>query len=61
MKDSKKITGRRCYDHLGGKLGKNVFDFLVENEYIDLSDGKVTVYEVTKKGEEFFKKIGMDM
>ncbi len=55
----KPITGRKCYDHLGGKLGAQIFERLIELEWIRLQEGKMTVYEVTEKGNEELKKLGV--
>ena len=60
-KNEKPVTGRKCYDHLGGKLGKLVFDRFIELEWIKLEEGKATVYEVTEKGGEELAKLGIDI
>ncbi len=59
MTREKRLTGRRCYDHLGGKLGAVLFDFFLANEWIHLDEGKSTVYVLTPKGEEEFAAIGL--
>ncbi len=59
MKQEKRLTGRKCYDHLGGKLGAELFDFLVANEWIRLDEGKSTVFVLTPKGEGGFQAIGL--
>ncbi|MPN21282.1 hypothetical protein SDC9_168661 [bioreactor metagenome] len=59
MKMEKQLTGRKCYDHLGGKLGAALFEFMVANEWICLDEGKSTVYVVTPKGEQAFNSIGL--
>ncbi len=59
MTREKRLTGRRCYDHLGGKLGAVLFDFLIDNEWIRLDEGKSTVYVLTPKGEDELKAIGL--
>jgi predicted transcriptional regulator len=35
--------------------------FLVENEWIRLAEGKTTVYAVTEKGKKGFKTLGMKL
>ncbi len=35
---SYELTGKRCYDHLGGKLGAELFDFLVLQKWIELKE-----------------------
>ena len=55
---SKKMTGRKCYDHLGGKLGAELLKFYLSKEWIELDEGKSTVYVITEKGYDEFKKTG---
>jgi hypothetical protein len=60
-RNEKAINGRKCYDHLGGKLGTLIFEKFVELEWIKLEEGKSTVYEITEKGSEELTKIGIDL
>lgn len=55
------IKGRKCYDHLGGKLGTRIFERLIALEWIKLEDGKSTVYEITEKGYEELTKLGINL
>ncbi|GEM_PF-143340 len=49
-----------CYDHLGGKLGEALFQFLIEQEWIKRSsEGKD--YDITEKGWKEFKTFGIDI
>ncbi len=59
MKQEKRLTGRKCYDHLGEKLGAMLLEFLIVNEWICLEDGKSTVYILTPKGEKELNGIGL--
>ena len=59
MRQEKRLTGRKCYDHLGGKLGAMLFSLYIQNGWISLEEGKSTVYTVTPKGDEAFKQIGL--
>lgn len=61
MRELKPANGRKCYDHLGGKLGEVLFDYLINNDYIVLDEGKTTVYKLTQRGEDFFKKNGIEI
>jgi predicted transcriptional regulator len=61
MNPVKTMTGRRCYDHLGGKLGAALFQFLLDNEWIRLEEDKRTVYIVTEKGEKGFEALGLKL
>lgn len=58
---SYEITGKKCYDHLGGKLGVAIFNFLIEQKWIELKEGTSTTYIMTQKGDEHFKKIGLKL
>ena len=60
-KSSQSIKGRKCYDHLGGKLGERLLNRLLELEWLKLEEGKSTVYEVTEKGYEELTKLGIDL
>lgn len=59
MKQERRLTGRKCYDHLGGKLGAMLLEFLIVNEWICLDEGKSTVYVLTSKGEKELDSIGL--
>ncbi len=59
MQSGTKLKGRTCYNHLGGKLGQVIFERLIELEWLTLEDGKSTVYQVTEKGYQEFKKLGV--
>jgi hypothetical protein len=59
MKHHKRLTGRRCYDHLGGKLGAILLDFFIAKEWICLDEGKSTVYVLTAEGKKAFEEIGL--
>lgn len=56
-----KLKGRKCYDHLGGKVGALLFDRLVELDWFKREEGKVTVYEITEKGFRELQKLGVKM
>lgn len=55
------FTGKKCYDHLGGKLGAALFDFLVLQKWIELKEGTSTSYILTEIGLENFAKIGLEL
>lgn len=55
------FTGKKCYDHLGGKLGAALFDFLVLQKWIELKEGTSTSYILTEIGLENFGKIGLEL
>lgn len=49
---------RTCYDHLAGKLGVDLTDALLANQYITTGD---TEFVITPKGETFFTHFGLDL
>lgn len=55
------FTGKRCYDHLGGKLGAALLEFLVSQKWIERRAGASTTYAVTKAGYEEFAKLGLKL
>ncbi len=58
---SYELTGKKCYDHLGGKLGAALFDFLILHEWIELKEGTSTTYVITENGYKNFAKIGLPL
>lgn len=55
------LVGKKCYNHLGGKLGAALFAFLVAEEWIAAKDATPTIYEITAKGRERFRKMGLEV
>lgn len=47
---------RTCYTHLAGKFGVSLFEFLIENSYVEKKGYEVIV---TDCGKKFFAGIGM--
>lgn len=57
-----KLTGKRCYDHLGGKLGAALLELYLSNGWIEAEaqEGKKgTVYRLTGKGADAFAELGL--
>lgn len=61
MRGNGTLKGRRCYGHLGGKLGELLLIRFVELGWLELEEGKSTVYAITDKGYEEFGKLGMKL
>lgn len=59
MKKPGKTTGRKCYDHLGGKLGSLLFDKMMEQDWIRLVEDRNTVYELTESGREKLRELSI--
>ncbi len=61
MNDTRKMTVRSCYCHLGGKLGNQLFSQLIKLGWFEKLSDKATVYQVTDKGYKELKKLGLDL
>jgi hypothetical protein len=55
------IKAKKCYGHLGGKLGERIFNRLLELQWFRLENAKATVYEITEKGRKELKKLGVNL
>lgn len=53
------LSAKRCFGHLGGTLGKRLFTRLVELEWFEAEEDKVTVYRVTEKGRRALARLGV--
>lgn len=60
MKTSE-LNGKKCYNHLGGKLGAVLLEFLVREGWIVSRQETPNAYEVTDKGREGFRQMGLDL
>lgn len=58
LESQKLYLGRICYDHLAGKIGVQVTDFLLMNHYIEKINDTWTL---SKDGEIFFEANGIDV
>lgn len=56
----KDLSGKRCYDHLGGKLGAALLELYLSNGWVEEeTKGKKTVYKLTEKGAAAFAQMGL--
>ncbi|MGL5647985.1 MAG: ArsR/SmtB family transcription factor [Clostridium sp.] len=56
---SKQIRfARLCYDHIAGKLGVEIFNKLIKNEYVEVLGTSVFL---TDEGKDRFKEIGFEV
>lgn len=55
------MIGKKCYNHLGGKLGAALFDFLVQDGWIVPQADTPNAYAVTEKGYEGFQQMGLEL
>jgi len=51
-------SARVCYDHLAGRLGVDLTDFLAAHEYVVIGDEAA---EITEAGNRFLSEFGIDM
>lgn len=56
----KKLNPKACYGHLGGILGNRLFERLIELKWFEKGEDD-REYTITPKGENEFKKIGVDI
>ena len=60
--ESKPLTGKKCYDHMGGKLGSTLLLFYLEKGWLEAEEaGKSTVYKVTEAGYKAFAQMGLEL
>ena len=56
------ITGKKCYDHMGGKLGSVLLLFYLEKGWLEAEEtGKSTVYKLTEAGYAAFAQMGLEL
>ena len=54
------LLGKKCYDHLGGRLGAALLELYLSNGWIIPSEeGKKTVHRLTEKGAAAFAEMGL--
>ena len=58
---SKPLTGKCCYDHLGGRLGAALLELYVKNGWITLQEDTSTVYCITEQGAAAFQRMGLEL
>ena len=49
---------RSCYDHLAGRIGVAVADYLTGNEFLDLASPE---FVVTRRGKTFFASLDINV
>lgn len=50
---------RSCYTHLAGAIGVDFFNFLTQNNYVNLLENNTL--ELTKAGTQYFETIGIEI
>ncbi len=54
------IKAKKCYGHLGGKLGDRIFERMLELRWFARDGEMKTVYVVTKKGQKELNRLGIN-
>lgn len=53
------MTGRRCYDHLGGRLGAALLELYLKNGWLEQAEDKDNEYRMTDAGRQAFAGMGL--
>ena len=60
-RESRAVAAKKCYGHLGGKLGERLFVRLVELGWFERTEAGSTAFRVTRKGERELTKLGVSL
>ncbi|MBZ4033487.1 ArsR family transcriptional regulator [Flavobacterium sp. 17A] len=52
---------KKCYEHLGGKLGELLLESFIEKEWIAKNAPSDKHFYITELGEKEFAKMGLDL
>ncbi len=55
------LTAKKCYGHIGGRLGDRIFTRLIALGWFEPEEGLRTVYSITEKGRRELRKLGVDL
>lgn len=62
MKNQKKIKpAKKCYEHLGGKLGELLLETFADKKWIAKNNPEEKHFYITELGEKEFAKLGIDL
>lgn len=62
MEASKKVKpAKKCYEHIGGKLGELLIESFIDKKWIAKKDPSEKHFHITKLGEKEFEKLGLDL
>ena len=62
MADQTKIKpAKKCYEHLGGKLGELLFENFADKNWIARKNPSDKHFYITELGEKEFTKLGLDL
>jgi hypothetical protein len=54
-------TAKRCYSHLGGKLGERLFARMTALGWFEPGDGPRAPYSITAKGRRELQRLGVEL
>jgi hypothetical protein len=57
----KEKPAKKCYEHIGGKLGNLLYDMFVEKRWIAKHHAADKHYYITPTGRKAFEKLGIDL
>lgn len=52
---------KKCYEHIGGKLGELLLENFAEKKWIAKKEPSGTHFYITELGEKEFSKLGLDL
>lgn len=52
---------KKCYEHLGGKLGELLLETFADKKWIAKKESADKHFYITELGEKEFKKLGLDL
>lgn len=61
MRPKRELLARRCYDHLGGRLGAALLELYLKNGWIVQEPGKTGAYRLTAEGRRAFAGLGLEL
>ena len=54
-------TAKKCYEHIGGKLGELLLETFVQKNWIAKKEPSDKNFYITDLGEKEFAKLGLDL
>nr|WP_294779419.1 ArsR family transcriptional regulator [uncultured Flavobacterium sp.] len=52
---------KKCFEHLGGKLGELLLESFIEKQWIAKKESSDKHFHITELGEKEFTKLGLDL
>jgi DNA-binding PadR family transcriptional regulator len=61
MPAHKKLPAKKCFSHIGGKLGSLLIEHFIEKEWVVANGRTEKHFSITEKGKKEFEKLGIDL